>query len=862
MLKTVCLAAAAAISFLLQTSPGDAAKNGSPQEAAAVSVRGNPIDASLDTKNPASDSRLIVTGFDGLDCRIVKKLLEEKQLPNFQKMVETGTFYALRTTNPAQSPVSWAAFNTGMGPDITNIYDFVCRENEERLIPDPNNPDAKPKKHEKPKPANSMAFRADADADLYLPFFFRSGVRVPMIAGVGLLLFLLFFGLFRFGAKFPALAAALISLVLGGAGSGAAVAIARYLPKKLPVAKAERRGTPFWQYLDNNGIPTVGLSIPMVFPFPDEPLPNTKMLGGLGVPDARQSPGDWWLVTSDKNKIETLEKSGQMGGSFLQLTRDDGRDRDRMKAYKVVLAGPENFWLLDRLHEELDEIRKIRATGPSIDTNRKLSAREDEIAAILENPRATLTLEARVSEDGKRVAIELDHKPIVRPDGGDLTVGDWSPLTRATFQFNFLLKLSVLVRFRILSIDPIEIYLKPFNLDPKAPPVTAPISTPKAFSAELANDTAISDFETLGWACATNALKDQAIGEQAFLEDIEKILEQREKLLYSRLAKNDWRFLYMVFGETDRVGHLMFRYYDEQHPLYKKEDAEKQVTFFGKKMAMKDTVPEIYRQADRIVGELLKRTGDGRTHVMITSDHGFASFRQQVHMNSWLLKNGYLAIRELTDQEKEDLKDQRMKLKDFVDSKRVFSYVDWSKTKAFSLGLGKIYLNVKGREPKGIVEPSEMQSLMREIAKKLESDLDPKTGKPFVKGAYLADDLYPEHGKNLKPGERDNAEDIIIGFHEGYRVSWDTALGGIHIKLAESGEIVSADVIEPNLEKWSGDHCSVDPSVVTGILFSTLKLQLPVDAPVPDVRHCAPTILQYFGVPVPAGMRAPLMAVK
>lgn len=820
------------------------------------------LDASYDRKMDAayatngaaqSQTRLVLIGFDGGDNRIVKKLLEEKQLPNFQKLQDTGTAWPLRTTNPAQSPVSWAAFNTGMGPDTTNIYDFVCRENEDR---------ATGEKLEKPRPANSMAFRADEDADLYLPAPLRSGFRIPLVVASGFALFLLFFLLFKMGARFPTVAAMILSLALGGIGGGAAMAMLKYLPKRLPVAKAERRGVPFWKYLDDNGVKTVGLSIPMVFPFPAEPMKNVKMLGGLGVPDARQSPGDWWLLTNNGKRIDELEKTGQMGGSFIKLTEDPSRTRDRVKGYKAEIEGPENFWLTALLRDELQNIRKEKATGPGIDRMRQLSKREDEIDSQLAKPRAIMMLEAQVSEDGKRIAVELDHKPILRQDGAELSVGDWSPLTRATFQFNPILKLSVLLRFRILSINPLEIYLKPLNLDPKAPPVTAPISSPKEFSVDLASDHNITDFETLGWACATNALKDQAIDEITFLEDIEKILDQRERILYASLAKPDWRFLFMVFGETDRVAHLMFRYYDEQHPLYKKEEADAPVKFFGKMMTMKDTVPEIYRQADRIVGEVLKRTANTNTHLMVTSDHGFASFRQQVHMNTWLCKNGYLTIRELTDQEKEDLKEKRMSLKDFADSRRVFSYVDWKKTRAYSMGLGKIYINVKGREPQGIVEPQEQEALEREIAKKLEAELDPRTGKPFVKTAYLGREIYPDRGKNLKNGERDNSEDLIIGFQEGYRVSWDTALGGIHLNINEKSEIVVDTVLEPNLEKWSGDHCSVDPSVVTGIFFSTLKLQLPADAPVPDVRHCAPTILQYFGIPIPSGQRAPMLVAK
>ncbi|MFN0205169.1 MAG: alkaline phosphatase family protein [Planctomycetota bacterium] len=800
-----------------------------------------------------NNSRMIVIGFDGADNEIVKNLMEQNQLPNLQKLSVSGSFYPLKTTNPAQSPVSWAAFNTGLGPDSTNIYDFVCRENVDR---------ATGEMREAPCAANAMAFRSEGDADPYLPIFLRSNVRYFTIAGIGFALFIIFFLLFRLGAKFPKSAALLLSLVLGAVGAGAAASMVRYLPTRVPIANAERRGTPFWKYLDERGVSTVGLSIPMVFPFGKEDLNHTKILAGLGVPDARQSNGDYWILASDVNKFKSIEKRAQMGLELIELEHLKDRDRGKTKTYRAKIKGPENFWLKHRLVAEQKAIKSELATGDTDPARiRILNQRADDINQELNNKlEATLELFVTPSDDGQKAAFELEHKAI-RLNGADLGVGDWSELTRATFQFNPLLRLSVLVRFRVQSIDPVELYVEPLNLDPKAPPLTAPISYPSNFSAELANDRDIRDFETLGWACATNPLKDQAIDEKTFLEDIEEILRQRERILHGRLAKNDWRLFYMVFGETDRVQHLMFRFFDEQHPLYNKEDAEKKVTFFGKTMAQKDCIPEIYRQADRIVGDVLKKCTDGRTHLLVVSDHGFAPFRWQVHTNSWLWKNGYLTLRELNDDEKEDIATGRKTLKDLND-KDGLSYFDWSKTKAYSLGLGKIYINVKGREPQGIVDPAEQEKLEREIAEKLEKDIDAATGKAFVKTAYLARDIYPNRGKGLKPGERDNSEDIILGFNKGYRVSWDSTLGGFGgFKIDEkTGALYCESVIANNDEKWSGDHCSVDPSIVTGIFFSTLQFELPADAQIPDVRHCAPTILKFFGIDVPDGQRAPMIA--
>ncbi len=816
-----------------------------------------PAAANATSPVPADATRLVVLGFDGADSRLTQKFLEEGQLPNLAKLRDGGSFFPLRTTNPAQSPVSWAAFNTGMGPETTNIYDFVCRLNEDRtsdLVP-------KPKKS-KPTPALALGYPKEQDSDLHLPAPMRSGTRTLAAVAVGALFFLVFLAIFKLGARFSVLASLGLAGVLGGIGTVALLAMTRWIPAKVPVPLTEMRGTPMWSYLDAAGVPTVGLVVPLSFPFPKEPLPRTKLLAGLGLPDARQSWGDWFLLSTRKERLKQIEETGEMGGVFLLAERSPDRDRGRAKAYEATLEGPLNFWLQQRLDADEREIKARLASGKTtVDENRKLSDRLDAIDRQREEGlRTSVLFEASVEADGKTVAIQIDHRAVTRADGGDFTAGDWSQRFRTSFALNPLLKLSTVVVFQVVSVDPLEIFIKPINLDPHAPPPQAPISSPKGFSAELAKGKGLAAYETLGWACATNALKDEAISDETFLTDIENVLVQHEQLLYDGLARNDWRLLFEVIGVTDRVQHMMMRYYDTAHPLHDVTEAAKEVTFFGKRVSKKDTILEIYRQADRVVGEVMRRVGsDGRTALLVVSDHGFSSFRRGVHLNNWLIAHGYMSVKGGEGMD--------VDLNDLVNSSGVFGYVDWEKTRAYSLGLGKIYLNIKDREPKGIVPDSEAEALEREIAAKLEADLDPETQRPFVQKAYLARDIYPGHGQNLAPGDRDNAEDIVLGFAEGYRVSWGTALGGVATRKLEggteggpeSGGVEIAGYLEPNTQKWSGDHCSVDPSLVSGIFFSSMRLQPPTDADAPDVRHCAPTILHFFGVPVPAGMRAPMV---
>ena len=114
------------------------------------------------------------------------------------------------------------------------------------------------------------------------------------------------------------------------------------------------------------------------------------------------------------------------------------------------------------------------------------------------------------------------------------------------------------------------------------------------------------------------------------------------------------------------------------------------------------------------------------------------------------------------------------------------------------------YLNLEGREGRGIVSAAEADTLKRQIAEQLQSFTDPQTGKTIVRRAYVASDVYlgPQTG---------NGPDIVLGMNVGYRVSWQTALGG-----------APAALLEPNRDAWTVDHL-FDPSMVPGIFLSNLK---------------------------------------
>jgi predicted AlkP superfamily phosphohydrolase/phosphomutase len=238
-----------------------------------------------------------------------------------------------------------------------------------------------------------------------------------------------------------------------------------------------------------------------------------------------------------------------------------------------------------------------------------------------------------------------------------------------------------------------------------------------------------------------------------------------------------------------------------------------------------DAIEKVYERADAFVGELRARVPKDAV-FMVMSDHGFHSFRRSVNLNAWLVENGYMAFHAQDG-------GQKKTLADLFGHGRYFEGVDWSKTKAYAVGLGQIYFNLKGREGQGIVSSgAEYTALQNEIRDKLVTLTDPKDGGRVFRDIYRRDDIY--HGQYLA-----SAPDLQVGFNDGYRVGWQDTLGGI-----------AKAVVEDNTLKWSGDHCATATEISGGVLF--INRQLTSDTP--NIMDLAPSILSLLGAPVPAGL--------
>src|SRR6185436_1131115 len=299
--------------------------------------------------------------------------------------------------------------------------------------------------------------------------------------------------------------------------------------------------------------------------------------------------------------------------------------------------------------------------------------------------------------------------------------------------------------------DDLQVYASPINIDPRNPAI--PISTPGGFAPELASR--IGLYRTLGWAeSADKALNDGRVDEAAFLDDSNRAMDDREKLIFKSLDEDDWDLFVCAIETTDRISHMMWRLIDPSHPMYDATLANK----YG------DAIERVYVRADDLVGRLRAKMPKDAV-FMVMSDHGFHSFRRSVNLNTWFVENGYMSF---AGQES-----GKKTLADLFGHGRFFQGVDWARTKAYGVGLGQIYFNLRGREGKGIVSPgAEYTALQREIRDKLLTVTDPQNGQRVFRDIYLRDDIY--HGEFLA-----NAPDLEVGFNDGYRVGWQDTLGEI-----------------------------------------------------------------------------------
>jgi len=511
-----------------------------------------------------------------------------------------------------------------------------------------------------------------------------------------------------------------------------------------------RHGKAFWEVLEEHGVESWILRMPANFP-PSGTA--TRELSGMGTPDVLGTYGTFSFFTTDRSP-------------FL------GRDIGGGKVYGVRVR---------------DGVVKASIYGPPSQY-------------LVETEKLKVDFEVHVDPN------EPFAKLVIGDEERLLKEGEWSDWVPFEFEmapnlFFALIdtenhgKLPVMCRFFLKQVRPeFMLYASPANIDPIHP--AFPISTPKSFSAQLAKAT--GRFYTQGMMEETKGLTEGVLTQEEFVAQAhlagQEILDQYEYVLDTFPGG----LLFYYFGNADQTGHMMWKSMDPGHPAFRDQDA-----------AFAGVIPAKYEALDRIVGTTLDRLGDDGT-LIVMSDHGFASWRRSMNLNSWLYQNGYLAL----------------KNPGIADDPGFFLNVDWTRTKAYGLGLNGLYVNLRGRERWGTVNESERDALLSEIGEKLLATVDPATNERAVTKVYRCDATFRYRD------QLDVGPDMIVGYAKSMRVSDDSALGEIPL-----------EVFSENDGEWSGDHC-MDHETVPGVLLTSR----PLKRPAPALENLAAAVLAEFGI--------------
>ncbi len=427
-------------------------------------------------------------------------------------------------------------------------------------------------------------------------------------------------------------------------------------------------------------------------------------------------------------------------------------------------------------------------------------------AMVKGSPRLTLPFSLLPDPGSRTARIEIDGCPPVV-----LEVGRHSEWVTLTFRAGLGVKVRGIARFQLTSLEPeIGLYMTPIHIDPENPAM--PISHPAIYSVYLAKK--LGPFATLGLAEDTWALNERVIDEKTFFEQAMLICDERERMFFDAVEHTKTGLVATVFDTTDRIQHMFYRHLDPSHPANRDKDSSSHA----------DAIPRVYERMDAMLEKLITMIGDDpNTIVVVMSDHGFTNFRRGVNLNAWLRDEGYLVLQG----------DERT-------SGDWFARVDWSRTRAFSLGLAGVFINRKGRERSGIVEEgADYEGLVAEISRKLEALADPATGARCIRRVRSAQ----------ASGDgplRFDAPDLLVGYEGGYRNSWECATGA-----------VTDAVFSDNTKSWSGDHC-VDPEIVPGVFFSNR----PIAVETPHIADIPASVLAVFGQTPPAQMKGRMLFPK
>ena len=252
------------------------------------------------------------------------------------------------------------------------------------------------------------------------------------------------------------------------------------------------------------------------------------------------------------------------------------------------------------------------------------------------------------------------------------------------------------------------------------------------------------------------------------LKEIYRMTENHFRVVDYLLDRQDWSLFWLVEIGVDRMHHAFWKFMDKNHHLYQPGNP------------FESAIYDYYQFLDEKIGQLLKKI-DQRTAVLVVSDHGAKGMKGAFCVNDWLIGQGDLVISEPP---------ARGQSIDHLN-------IDWKRTRAWGWGgyYARIFLNVEGREPQGIIHPDDYESARDELAARLKAIRGPKgevwntvvikpqEHYPVVNGDYpdlmvYFDDLYWRSAGTLGYGrlyleENDTGPDDAVHDYNGIYILYD-----------------------------------------------------------------------------------------
>jgi predicted AlkP superfamily phosphohydrolase/phosphomutase len=386
--------------------------------------------------------------------------------------------------------------------------------------------------------------------------------------------------------------------------------------------------------------------------------------------------------------------------------------------------------------------------------------------------------------------------------------GEWSGWIRLSFASPTNGLIEGICRFKLVSLGTdIELYRTAVQCAPGAPLYS--LAEPPGFAERL--EDMVGPYATIGMPADLDGVRRGVVDLDTFLEDAYASWEQQVDMTLALLPDPTWDLLFTHLFTADNVQHLFWHCVDAEHPAYTAQLA----SHYG------GEVERAYQWLDRQLGRLLAAI-DPDTTIMVVSDHGGSPIYRLVYVNAWLQSLGYLWPRE----QPQDGAAARL---------------DWSRTRAAMFGTGGIWINVQGREPRGIVAPgATYEALCAEIAAQLRSWQDPGTGAPIVLQVLRGEQVFG-------PSAREQGPDLVPALSHGYGLGRGEALGRV---------ILDKGLVEANLSHWSGGHEGPYlPAAIPGLCVLRGP-GAPEGARLAgaSLQDIAPTVLKTLGVDVLSGM--------